>query len=138
MKRKISTIACAFAVLIWICAPVRAGYAGSLKKSQPWTLEVSATGGNRAPIAVSVVYVYSNGTQDAVDSFFVPAPIGNGSSSVEAFHSKIPRGTRQVIIRVDPPNLGGALVLADQGSQSAVDETIAQATQFVLEVVDLP
>ena len=41
MKRRIATCACALAVLVWICAPVRAEYLGTLPKDQDWSLQVA-------------------------------------------------------------------------------------------------
>lgn len=137
MKRKTSAVACVLALLVWTCGPVRAESRSNMKKNQPWNLRVSATGGNRGVITVSVVYAYSHGGQDTIDSFTVPAPDGNGTVKIDAVYSRIPRGTRHVIVNVRPPSPGGAIVRVTQGN-TLVDEPIAEDQEFAWDLVSEP
>jgi hypothetical protein len=130
MKKQISAFACGIAVLVWACAPVRAEFAGRLKRSYPWMLTFMPASTNTGDSSASVIYVYSNGTQEVIDGF-----IEQTGESTRVVYYKIPRGTRRIIIQVNPPENGSAKVNVDSGIVN--DEIILNGDgQVVYEVVD--
>lgn len=137
MKRMISALACAVAVLIWTCAPVSAEFMGRLKKNQTWSLEVTAASANKDAVSVTVVHVHANGTHDAVDSFSVPAPEPGTTSRVDVAYGRIPRGTRRVMIQVNVPAVGAAIAIVRQG-EVLVESQMTDDEQLVWDVVDVP
>jgi len=124
MKRQIATFACALAVLVSTCAPVRAEFAGSLKKNQPWVLTVSVASTSTSA-SVSVIYVYSNGAQEVVDHFSLRQPDG----SLRVSYPKFPRSTRHIIIKVNPNQHGSAKVKVEQGAATNF-ETLGDGDYF--------
>jgi hypothetical protein len=137
MKRQISAVACVLAVLVWTCTPVSAEFAGRLKKNQPWTLEVTAASANEEATAVTVVYVNSNGMQDVIDSLSVPAPEPMTTSFIRLAYSRIPRGTRRIIIQLSFPSIGGGSVRVRQGDVQ-FETDLADDETLVWDVVDVP
>ena len=129
-RRLISIFACAFALLIWTAAPALASYTGQLKSSVLLTVEVTASSGNAGPTAVTVTYLSKRG--QSVDFGFVPP--GGGASVVDL--QPIPRGTKLVIVEVDPPVGGTAFLRVLQGANLPYEDQVLSDARFVYEVVD--
>jgi hypothetical protein len=117
MKRLIATYACALAVLVWTCAPVRAETFGTLAHDQDWTLQVTNSTNDYG--AVRVYYV--GRALDVIDVFTVPASTAQGNSVVERTLPAPGKRVKQVVIEVDPPfGEGGCQFRINNGAQSAI------------------
>ena len=93
MKRITCTLA-ALAMLIWTCTPAQAEFLGTLQGNQPWTLEVdNASNGSAAAMTI----FYLGGKNVDFDIHTLAA-----GEAVTFTDLKIPRGTRRIIIELDP------------------------------------
>jgi hypothetical protein len=106
MKRITCTLA-ALAMLIWTCTPAQAEFKGTLQGNQPWTLDVDNS--NNA-LAAGLTIFYLGAKNVDFDIHTVP-----GTELLTFTDLKIPRGTRRIIIEVDPPGQGDIWFRVFQG-----------------------
>jgi hypothetical protein len=131
MKRMICTLA-AFAMLVLVNSPAQAEYTGTLQGDQLWLLEIDS--GSVSTIAVTIFYLGKSLDVGPI----VSVPTG---TTVQLADLKIPKGTRRIIIEVDPPGTPGcvAAMRVVQGSIVYSADICApsggESSRFVLDVV---
>ena len=114
-------------------------YKGKLSVQSAFDVEVSATGGNRDGVGVTVAFIVQSDKYSDVDVFTVPAPVGTAGSKVTKTYAPntlpVITGKRvRVIVDVATPSPGGALVKVSQGGVAKVDDTVASDARFVLDL----
>jgi hypothetical protein len=105
MKKLVSTLACALALLIWAHTPVLAIFVGTLRSDIPWKMLVYSPDFGAA---VTVTSIDSRGRQ--VTEVFTVQP----GSFIQTEPMSIPRGTRRIIIELDQGGGSVALLRVEQ------------------------
>ena len=98
---------CALAVLMLVSSPAQASFKGTLRGDTPWSVEI-ITGENGGNTAVTVYYL--GRTLDIEAIFSVPPGV-----SFEQDLLKPGGRVRRIIVEVDMPTGGAALVKVTQG-----------------------
>jgi len=129
MNRRISTFACAVAVLIWICAPAQAKTWGKFVRTGfgPVRLELNTTSNDSVPGAVTVYWLKPGGILD----------VELLGARVAVADIEIPRRATRVIYAVSPAPNSSMLFKLSQGPL-VVEENVSEDTTFVFEIVDAP
>ena len=101
IKRRTATYACALATLVWACAPVRAEYKGELSRDSDLTINFD----NSAVTGKTAITVFYLGKRpDEIE--FTAQP----GERVQYIAPKPGKGCSRIIVEVDPPKNGTALV----------------------------
>jgi hypothetical protein len=115
IRKLIATFTCAIALVLLTVMPAKADFFGTLRRDQPWQLQI-ANGSSNAPVAATVVSIV--GRKFDVEALpLVPAA---GTSNVEM--PGMSKNTIRIIIEVDPPLNGTlpttAIVVVTQGANT--------------------
>jgi hypothetical protein len=118
-------------MLVWATEPALAAYKGRLPSGDPLTVEIGTLPGNAGPTAVRVTYLSKRG--ERVEFGTVPA----GSDAKVVDEQPIPRGTKLIIVEIDNPVGGGALLrVIDALGSYIYDEAVLFDDRYVYEVFD--
>ena len=124
MKRLISTFACALAMVMLTYIPAHDEFLGTLQRDQPWTLSIDNSN-NTSAAGVTIYYLWGRNVE--VDIHTVAA-----IESLSLSDLRIPRGTRRIIIELDPSRGFSTPVLITQGP---VGFSIFDPSRLVIDVV---
>jgi hypothetical protein len=130
MNRPITTCACilaALAMLIWICAPVRADFLGTLNHDQDWQLNIDNTG-STGTSSLSVRFL--NKRNDISDDVEITVPFGSRAGYV---FPPPGRNITRIIIDVDPPN-GATTMIVEVAQNRSLVTTCVGYTHLVANV----
>lgn len=131
-KRHVCTLAAALFAMIWAAesASAQRTFAGILRQSdQPISVELVTSATNGGLTAVTVSYLKKREVQ------FDFASVAAGASGFAVEEERIPRGTKRMIVEVDLPTGGTALLKIRQGVGLQFDFPMAQGSRFVFDVV---
>ena len=127
MKR-VKVLACTlatFAMVMCTYIPAQAEFKGTLQGVLPWALEIDNSA-NTEPTAVTIFYFGRN-----LDFVIHTVPAGGSDSLTDL---KIPKGTRRIIIEVNPGNGFFAPIRVIQGG-SAFASPVLGDVRLVFDVV---
>jgi hypothetical protein len=119
---------CVFAALLVLCTPALAVYMGVLKNNVKATVSVGAASTNSGNTGVTICFLKSPGGSYPLCRTLTVAPGGIGQVV-----STLPTGITRVIIEVDLPSGGNALLKVIQGA-NLFEQPITQDTRWVFDV----
>jgi hypothetical protein len=108
--------------------PAFAKFGGTLRRDVPWTLEITPAI-SPGVIAATIIFVDSRGRQD-IDLFTIQP----GESLALYSAAKIARGTRRIIIELDPQSEAAFQLRVIQGTDVIAVDVSGESSRVVFDV----